>query len=171
MVKLKTDFSRCKRCKTKLNQENDCGGYCVGCMRTIAPSLAEPINFEKFPSRKKAHIAKPFVKTCGICGQLLGKRFIKRGQANHVRCYSEKAKSRARVKIKTHDEYKEYLETEWWRERRKKTLDYYGGRCAVCNSAGLVDVHHRTYERLGQELDSDLIVLCRECHSRFHKNK
>lgn len=34
--------------------------------------------------------------------------------------------------------------------------------------AAELDVHHRTYERLGQEQEYDLTVLCHRCHSLFH---
>jgi hypothetical protein len=32
-----------------------------------------------------------------------------------------------------------------------------------------LDVHHRTYENKGKEKLGDLTVLCRECHTKFHK--
>jgi len=43
-----------------------------------------------------------------------------------------------------------------------------GYRCQVCNSEGELHAHHRTYERKGDELQSDLICLCNECHILFH---
>lgn len=33
-----------------------------------------------------------------------------------------------------------------------------------------LDVHHRTYERLGNESPDDLTVLCRDCHKLFSQN-
>jgi hypothetical protein len=41
-------------------------------------------------------------------------------------------------------------------------------RDAVARNPDRLDVHHRTYERVGQEQLRDLIVLCRTCHSRYH---
>ena len=44
-----------------------------------------------------------------------------------------------------------------------------GNRCELCNEGGVpLQIHHRCYDRRGQELLSDLIVLCRPCHARFH---
>jgi len=40
--------------------------------------------------------------------------------------------------------------------------------CQLCNSKDNLNVHHRTYERRGHELASDLIVLCKQCHKTFH---
>ncbi len=68
--------------------------------------------------------------------------------------------------------YEEYLQTPHWKRRREDKLRAVGRRCQVCNSASsTLYVHHRTYERLGQELDEDLTVLCRACHSTFHEHR
>lgn len=64
--------------------------------------------------------------------------------------------------------YWEYLNTPEWQNRRKLKLKDAGYRCQLCNSDGTLDVHHRTYENRGNEPLSDLIVLCRPCHERFH---
>jgi hypothetical protein len=61
-----------------------------------------------------------------------------------------------------------YLQTAHWRHLRRCKLREAGERCQICNAAGNLDVHHRTYERRGEELLSDLTVLCRPCHSRHH---
>jgi hypothetical protein len=65
--------------------------------------------------------------------------------------------------------YNEYLQTPEWQEKRAEARARAGGRCQVCNSLGPLDVHHRTYERRGAERESDLIVLCRNCHELFHR--
>lgn len=64
--------------------------------------------------------------------------------------------------------YSEYLRTAWWKKMRKWVLIFWKGRCAICNSNDMVEVHHRTYERRGQELITDCIVLCRMCHETVH---
>lgn len=68
--------------------------------------------------------------------------------------------------------YEEYLQSPHWKRRREDKLRAAGRRCQVCNrGSGILDVHHRTYERLGEELDEDLTVLCRDCHSVFHDHR
>src|SRR3990167_785505 len=65
--------------------------------------------------------------------------------------------------------YREYLQTPEWQARRKRQLSSAGYRCQVCNTGTKrLNVHHRTYERRGRELFSDLIVLCEDCHALFH---
>lgn len=68
-------------------------------------------------------------------------------------------------------DYQTYIKSNEWRvvsEETKRLADY---RCQVCNkneATSNLHVHHRTYERLGRELQSDLIALCGDCHSLFH---
>lgn len=64
--------------------------------------------------------------------------------------------------------YSLYLRTEHWKRTRTLALDRYGSACVLCNATP-VNVHHRTYERLGNERLDDLIVLCEPCHRRHHK--
>lgn len=69
-------------------------------------------------------------------------------------------------------EYREvYLRSEHWQRKRAAALEAAGYRCQVCNENQRLDVHHRTYERLGREAPGDLTVLCRRCHELFHANK
>lgn len=65
-------------------------------------------------------------------------------------------------------DYQAYLQTDGWKKRRAWALQFWGNRCALCNSPDKPEVHHRTYERVGKELLSDLIVLCDKCHARHH---
>ena len=64
--------------------------------------------------------------------------------------------------------YTEYLQTEHWQKVRKYALQRAGYSCQLCNEKGPLDVHHRTYERLGWEWDKDVIALCRDCHEKHH---
>lgn len=66
--------------------------------------------------------------------------------------------------------YDQYLQTDWWKKIRAAAIARARQRCQVCYSPHELNVHHRTYERLGNELDSDLTVLCGKCHNLFHKH-
>lgn len=65
-------------------------------------------------------------------------------------------------------EYKEYIQSWEWKLRADETKRLANYRCQVCNSDENLNAHHRTYERLGNELQIDLICLCRKCHDLFH---
>lgn len=67
--------------------------------------------------------------------------------------------------------YREYLYTKHWKVTREAKLHAVSHRCQVCNSPKSLNVHHRTYERLGREKLEDLTVLCKECHELFHEHR
>jgi len=62
------------------------------------------------------------------------------------------------------DFYLAYLNSPAWRARRSRKLQDAGWRCERCAAKRELQVHHRSYERLGAEWDSDLEVLCVDCH-------
>lgn len=64
--------------------------------------------------------------------------------------------------------YDDYLMSPEWREVRKVALARAGGRCQGCNTDQRLNVHHRTYDRRGEEALDDLTVLCSTCHARIH---
>jgi 5-methylcytosine-specific restriction endonuclease McrA len=64
------------------------------------------------------------------------------------------------------EEYEKYLKSDHWQKKRLQILDFWDHRCCICNSSENLEVHHRTYERVGNELITDCIVLCDKCHER-----
>lgn len=65
-------------------------------------------------------------------------------------------------------EFKEYLNSPHWKEIRLKALARSGNRCQLCSSTDNLNVHHNTYRNRGNEDLKDLVVLCRNCHEKFH---
>ncbi len=69
-------------------------------------------------------------------------------------------------------DYDDYLATEEWLERREAAKARCGQRCQLCGAERVeLNVHHNTYKRLGAELETDLTVLCRNCHESFHDQR
>ena len=67
-------------------------------------------------------------------------------------------------------DYYEYIKSPEWMEKSKQAKQRAKNRCQLCNRSAkeiILHTHHRTYERLGHELDSDLTVLCADCHKLF----
>jgi hypothetical protein len=64
-----------------------------------------------------------------------------------------------------YDEYRAYLQSKEWKEKRRAAIERAGGRCQTCNKSNRLEVHHRTYERIFNEDPGDLTVLCCECHA------
>ena len=69
--------------------------------------------------------------------------------------------------------YAEYLRQPEWRRRvRAKLAEARSALPALQRRAArsaALHVHHRTYQRLGNELRGDLVVLCSDCHDAFHR--
>lgn len=65
--------------------------------------------------------------------------------------------------------YEDYIKSDEWKKRREWALYFWEYRCSLCFSEDDLQVHHRTYQRLGNENLNDLIVLCKSCHERFHE--
>ena len=66
------------------------------------------------------------------------------------------------------DFYLAYLNSPAWRATRNRALRLADYRCQHCGNKRDLQVHHRTYERLGREWDQDLEVLCDSCHRGHH---
>lgn len=65
------------------------------------------------------------------------------------------------------DFYKEYLQSALWHHKREQKLEEVGYKCETCANTMndcILQVHHLTYARLGNELMSDLQVACIFCH-------
>lgn len=72
----------------------------------------------------------------------------------------------------TKDEYRKYLKSEHWIEmrRQRKRLDNH--RCYLCGCPKYLNVHHLRYDNLGNEdVEEDLVTLCKKCHSMLHRIK
>ena len=66
-------------------------------------------------------------------------------------------------------DYYTYINSGQWRDSpaRLAELEAANFRCRICNASkaeAQLQVHHRTYERLGQEQVGDLTTVCAECH-------
>jgi 5-methylcytosine-specific restriction endonuclease McrA len=90
-------------------------------------------------------------------------------QAFYIASYYLRKYRRLRLNQLKSMPYKEYLKTKEWQRKRKEKLEEANYKCQRCNIFGVeLDVHHLTYERRGEELPEDLIVLCKKCHAKEH---
>ena len=62
--------------------------------------------------------------------------------------------------------YKDYLQSDVWKEKRKQVLIRADCKCEKCKAIIIdPDVHHLNYDRVGgNEKLTDLLVLCYSCH-------
>ena len=77
-------------------------------------------------------------------------------------------KTRSRISL---TEYQQYLQGEHWRTFRFNVILERGCCCESCGSQTRlkdINLHHKTYARLGRELPTDVVLLCRLCHAGVH---
>ena len=66
-------------------------------------------------------------------------------------------------------QYHDYLQSEQWKTIARKKREEADNRCQLCNNGSItLHVHHRTYDNIYHEKMNDLIVLCENCHKKFH---
>lgn len=64
--------------------------------------------------------------------------------------------------------YESHLSSKYWKDLRKSVYERSDYKCERCGSCHLLQVHHRTYERLGCERLDDVELLCLGCHRSHH---
>jgi len=67
--------------------------------------------------------------------------------------------------------YQQYLQSEHWQDVRKRywKSKLYNGGCYACGAKNKpLQLHHKTYKRIGKERLNDLLLLCADCHKASH---
>lgn len=62
------------------------------------------------------------------------------------------------------DFYTQYINSRTWHLKRREVLKRDNKQCQTCLSGEDLEVHHKSYEHLGNEPLEDLITLCKHCH-------
>ena len=69
------------------------------------------------------------------------------------------------------EQYSIYLQLDHW-QKVKKAMYSMKSRCHVCFiGEENLNIHHLTYENIGNEGYFDLVVLCKDCHKKIHEDK
>lgn len=80
--------------------------------------------------------------------------------------------------ILTREQYEVYLRSLHWKLKCQEALMHYGHKCWVCEALdggtdpeAILEVHHRHYRTLWcEDVEKDLVVLCRHHHKLLHKS-
>lgn len=106
------------------------------------------------------------------CTETLSIRQVERKAARLALSREERLRWAEQVRLNLDKpNYYKYLRSVAWRRKKFEALQSARYKCQICKKdriQGTLDVHHRSYEHLGHELPSDLIVLCRCCHALYH---
>jgi len=66
--------------------------------------------------------------------------------------------------------YNAYMRSDEWKQKRNEIISIYK-QCVCCGSEENLNVHHLTYENIGNEKYEDLLLLCNMCHKNVHRGK
>lgn len=77
----------------------------------------------------------------------------------------------ARLESLGYSQYSDYLRSPYWATRKAQVKRLRNCRCEICASTNHLVVHHLTYNRIGEELDNDLLLLCERCHNETHEHQ
>jgi hypothetical protein len=75
------------------------------------------------------------------------------------------------VRTSRQRQYGQYLKSDIWRKKSSEVKKKRGNKCQECGSFENIEVHHLSYSNLGNELNDDLAVLCRNCHEEAHEGE
>lgn len=67
--------------------------------------------------------------------------------------------------------YEAHLKSPEWQRLRVLVMMRARGKCEGCGKPNPVQVHHETYDHLGNELLWELKAVCRDCHQRLHPHR
>lgn len=69
-----------------------------------------------------------------------------------------------------HMTYQQYLQSDHWKDVRSRfwASKLCHNKCESCGATRNLQVHHRSYTRLGNERLNDLMLLCGDCHWGTH---
>lgn len=63
--------------------------------------------------------------------------------------------------------YGRYLRSEQWASKRERVLERDGHVCRACLLRPAEQVHHTTYDHVGNEPLFELVAVCRTCHDEI----
>jgi 5-methylcytosine-specific restriction protein A len=128
-----------------------------------------------------------FRKQCFACGfttaQSIKRSEVKEFKEYNAELYNEFNKKEwdlqrstyKEIRIKTrqewHDENDRYYLSVTWNRKRIYVLNRDNHLCQMCLTNSANDVHHTSYLHFGNELTSELISVCRDCHNMIHNDK
>ncbi len=87
----------------------------------------------------------------------------------HARALARSRTREVRMRELGFESYSEYLHSPDWHEVKVRyRASIREAQCQLCDSSLDLHLHHLTYDRVGEELVSDLMLLCGECHAAVH---
>jgi 5-methylcytosine-specific restriction endonuclease McrA len=76
------------------------------------------------------------------------------------------------------ERYNKVIASSYWEKLRQRFLEKHDFKCCRCgwqktylDKSRNIELHHKTYERLGKERDEDLELVCSVCHVKADRER
>lgn len=77
--------------------------------------------------------------------------------------------TKAQSKKERKRNYHRYIHSREWKLMRQRVFEIHGRKCRICTATERLEVNHKHYRTIfNEDPATDLEVLCRKCHCRFH---
>lgn len=171
------NLAKCQICATFIEHIKECeheyGTFKVEYSTGMTQVITKCIKCGKF---KKAHKKREFnLEKLGFYDDSAEKKYHQNLQKARIQFRKKQdsirlAEKKASNAWTIQSWYKGYLESNMWERKRAWVFKRSKGKCERCGKVA-VQVHHKTYERLGYELPEDLMAVCMSCHGKEHSEK
>lgn len=92
----------------------------------------------------------------------------KKKKTKHKKKNKQPKKVVPKIIIRHRYDYLVYLESSWWRSKRRQKGKSVNWKCESCLIKRATQIHHLHYNSLGCERNSDLEAVCGDCHKLKH---
>lgn len=124
-------------------------------------------NCGRFENKGKSHFGLSFLPN-ELMDESIQAAFRKRCEAHRQKQVAEQQAERDAKWQQRQKFYEEYIASPLWLSRREAALKRDRHLCQGCLSRRATQVHHLTYEHLGNELLWELASVCLDCHKKIH---
>lgn len=127
-----------------------------------------------------------YVRQCAVCGNtsspVKAEQALREAARSAIPAYDDTLEEQRReakekeykkvqesfAKMRT-DEYQKYLVSPQWLAIRRKVFARAAGLCEGCRECPPTQIHHLSYDHIGEEFLWELAAVCDNCHDRVHK--
>ena len=141
--------------------------------------------------KKTDSLGRPhYYRQCLRCGLAVGNRLSgknidtskavprwddEREQKTWIKFRSDMTTAKGQIDLSAKDDwwarYDSYISSPEWARIRNSVLERDQFFCQGCGHHGANEVHHLTYEHMGQEFLFELVSVCSNCHDRLHPGR
>jgi len=109
----------------------------------------------------------PAGKHIGEYDPTIAERYNERRKRFYERRAIQAANERAARNFEWWCEYEDYLNSDEWKDKRRRVLERDRHTCQACLRRPADEVHHLTYRHVFNEPLFDLMSICRLCHRKL----